>query len=164
MEVILAENSSIEWTDIDPRATGRTLGAYKSAAKKIGCTLEEWITRRLAGLRHCFACRTWKAREEFTVDRQRPGGLTARCRECMSDASTAARYGMTVAQLLAFRQTHEHRCGICGATEIVYVDHDHATGKPRGLLCPTCNSAIGQLREDPRLFAAALAYLEKNRG
>lgn len=34
----------------------------------------------------------------------------------------------------------------------------------RGLLCPSCNSAIGLLGEDPKRFAAAVAYLEKHRG
>lgn len=42
--------------------------------------------------------------------------------------------------------------------------HNHSTGKLRGLLCQACNSAIGLLGENPKLFAAALAYMEKHRG
>lgn len=81
------------------------------------------------------------------------------------EASTASRYGMSVAEFRAFRQQHDHRCGICSTDERkLVVDHDHATGRARGLLCNNCNSAIGKLRESPKLFAAALAYLEKNRG
>lgn len=71
---------------------------------------------------------------------------------------------MSPNELKVFRDAHKHECGICGASEIVYVDHDHATGRPRGLLCPSCNSAIGLLGEDPKRFAAAVAYLEKHRG
>ena len=46
----MAENSKIEWTDtFDPQAIGRQLGAYKSAAKRIGCSFEEWMAERAAG-------------------------------------------------------------------------------------------------------------------
>lgn len=159
----MTENTKIEWADhINPAATGRLLGAYKSAAKKVGCSLTEWMERRLAGLRHCFTCRTWKSAAAFTVDRSRLGGLAARCKPCMSTASTASRYGLSVDDLAAFRRKHNERCGICMATENLHIDHNHSTGELRGLLCPNCNSAIGKLREDPALFAAALTYLARS--
>lgn len=161
----MAENTAIEWADhIDPNATGRVLGAYKVAARRTGCDLAEWLRRRSAGEKWCFQCRTWKSGAIFALDRSRRGGRTSRCRPCTSAASTAARYGMTVDKLAAFRATHGERCGICEATESLNIDHDHATGVVRGLLCPNCNSAIGKLKESPTLMAAALAYLEKHRG
>jgi hypothetical protein len=54
-------------------------------------------------------------------------------------------------------------CAICRRqpAEGLCVDHCHATGKVRGLLCRTCNSAIGFLRDDETLVAAALAYLRQ---
>jgi hypothetical protein len=65
-------------------------------------------------------------------------------------------------------------CAICGQTETIShtragtikalaVDHDHQTGRIRGLLCHRCNVAIGLLREDRDLFAAAVAYLDHYR-
>ena len=149
---------------IDKNANGRRLGAYKTAAARTGCTVEEWMNRRSAGQRWCFRCRNWKIGQLFSVDRSRLGGLASSCKECTSDASTASRYGMSLAELHAFRDAHNHECAICYSSEIVYIDHDHKTGQPRGLLCPSCNSAIGQLAESPDRFAAALAYLEKHRG
>jgi hypothetical protein len=54
------------------------------------------------------------------------------------------------------------RCEICnrpfGEKEPV-LDHNHATGEARGLLCNLCNQGIGCLRDDPQLIRAALDYL-----
>jgi hypothetical protein len=40
-------------------------------------------------------------------------------------------------------------------------DHNHETKKPRGLLCPQCNSALGLLQDSPELLDVAAAYLRK---
>ncbi len=155
----------IEWTDhIDMNATGRKLGAYKTAAKRTGLDVREWMARRASGLLWCFRCDGWKAADRFSIDRSRRGGRASSCKACTSEASTASRYGMTCDELRAFRAKHKSRCGICKDARLVVVDHDHKTGRPRGLLCHNCNSAIGKLNESPALFRAALAYLEKHRG
>lgn len=39
------------------------------------------------------------------------------------------------------------------------VDHDHITGEVRALLCIPCNSAIGQLKEDPNIIMNAMQYV-----
>ena len=44
----------------------------------------------------------------------------------------------------------------------LYVDHNHRTGKVRGLLCAKCNWAIGLLGEDTELAERAIGYLLKN--
>ena len=40
------------------------------------------------------------------------------------------------------------------------IDHNHTTGKVRGVLCNNCNTGIGQLREDESLMRQAINYLE----
>jgi hypothetical protein len=52
-------------------------------------------------------------------------------------------------------------CAICRVAPAVHVDHDHATGTVRGMLCFPCNAAIGHLRDDPATVRRAAAYLEK---
>lgn len=57
-------------------------------------------------------------------------------------------------------------CAVCGATEAdqlsrrLHVDHDHATGRVRGLLCGPCNHAIGKAGDDPERLRRMAAYLE----
>jgi len=43
------------------------------------------------------------------------------------------------------------------------IDHNHKTGKLRGILCSLCNSAIGQLRESEDILLSAISYLSKYR-
>lgn len=79
--------------------------------------------------------------------------------------SVARRYGLTPAQLAELRESQFNRCGICkrdfGATTRPEVDHDHATGQVRGLLCCRCNKGIGQFGDDPEHLDSAAIYLRK---
>ncbi len=61
-------------------------------------------------------------------------------------------------------------CAICGKPEkkalrgILYVDHDHKTGKVRGLLCNECNSMLGYAKDDKKILLIAIKYLEAYSG
>lgn len=158
------KNTNIEWaTHINPKATGRLLGAYKSAAKKCGCSLEDWISNRIAGLKWCFQCRTWKKARLFAIDPTRGGGQSSRCKPCVSHASKASKYGMTNGELTKWMASVPEKCSICSATNLLNIDHDHTTGKLRGLLCPNCNSGIGKFKESPDLLYAAIEYLKRHK-
>lgn len=74
-------------------------------------------------------------------------------------------YGMTVEQYDELLSAQDGVCAICGGEQthgrtFLDVDHDHATGAIRGLLCSHCNRAIGFLLDDPVRMRAAAAYLE----
>lgn len=57
----------------------------------------------------------------------------------------------------------EGRCAICqratGKTRRLSVDHNHETGRVRGLLCRPCNDMLGHGRDDPAFFERAMWYL-----
>lgn len=78
------------------------------------------------------------------------------------------RYGLTLERYMDMYQRQSGSCGICrtpyppiirAKERRLYVDHDHKTGCPRGLLCHSCNTAIGHLRDDAELLERAIAYL-----
>lgn len=60
-------------------------------------------------------------------------------------------------------RAQEGECAICHDTMVTpHTDHNHQTGKVRGLLCPSCNLAIGKLGDDPNVLISAAAYLVKD--
>lgn len=79
-------------------------------------------------------------------------------------------YGITMEEYQALHEVQGGVCAICGQPETTVqgrtntpfclaVDHDHDTGKVRGLLCTPCNRGIGFLRDDPAILERALEYL-----
>lgn len=75
-------------------------------------------------------------------------------------------YGLTPDQFDDLRQTQGDRCAICGGewrgkSPVPHVDHDHATGAVRGLLCGPCNTGLGQFGDDIERLLAAVRYLTK---
>ena len=59
-------------------------------------------------------------------------------------------------------EERDGRCDICARIPAgrLHIDHNHATGKIRGLLCGTCNRGIGSLGDSVELLKAALRYLD----
>lgn len=51
-------------------------------------------------------------------------------------------------------------CWICGSTEKLCVDHSHATGKARGLLCHYCNIGLGVFKDNIKSLEKAVEYLK----
>ena len=49
---------------------------------------------------------------------------------------------------------------VCSTGKSLAIDHDHTTGRIRGLLCFRCNAALGMLKDSPEIIRAALRYLE----
>ena len=76
-------------------------------------------------------------------------------------------YGISVDDYNRMLEEQNHGCYICGkstANRALDIDHDHKTGKVRGLLCSVHNRVLGLFDDDPELLLAAHIYLTKDHG
>lgn len=72
------------------------------------------------------------------------------------------RYGLSAEQYYAMSEAQDGVCWICSGADkkkALSVDHDHKTGKIRGLLCTKCNVALSAFKDDIRLLFRAVTYL-----
>ena len=75
------------------------------------------------------------------------------------------RYGITVDDYDNILKSQAHCCKICGIhisqlDRRLCVDHNHDTGKVRGLLCDSCNTSLGKFEDNAELLKRAVWYLE----
>lgn len=81
-------------------------------------------------------------------------------------------YGITYEQYEVIYKQQGGVCAVCGSVPdavkhgrvSLVVDHDHATGKIRGLLCNNCNSGLGIIGDTIEHLEKALAYLKQHEG
>lgn len=129
-----------------PRAMAGGRGAYSGPAS---CHPER--PRRARGL--CQPCYLLIYRQENIV-RLTANAAEKRLKE-QYGLTSADRDAMTVAQggvcALCFKAPHPGRR--------LHVDHDHTTGRIRGLLCPNCNWYLAKIERDAGLIARIRSYL-----
>jgi len=77
-------------------------------------------------------------------------------------------YGISLNEYINLLVAQGQKCAICGSTspqregaDSFDVDHDHATGKVRGLLCKDCNLMVGNAHDNPTTLRKAADYLER---
>jgi DNA-directed RNA polymerase specialized sigma subunit len=71
----------------------------------------------------------------------------------------AKRYGITPEEYVKCMETSKF-CQVCGRDEELCYDHDHITMEFRGVLCRSCNKAIGALGDTAEGLLKAYKYLE----
>lgn len=75
-------------------------------------------------------------------------------------------YGIDLLRYKEMLISQNYVCLICGRPNrngtSLSVDHDHKTGKVRGLLCFKCNAGLGSFCDDKDMLLSAIKYLERN--
>lgn len=103
--------------------------------------------------RRCSSCRKIKSIDEFHKN-------DYRCKKCNvihQRDMNRRKYGITNEEYDIFYKYQRGCCAICGKErDVLCVDHDHRTGKIRGLLCRTCNYFLGVIHDDPKKLAEYL--------
>lgn len=119
------------------------------------------------GRKQCNTCCEWLPITEY---RSAPKGrtkdkLSPICMRCHRSAAIQRQYGITLDEYEVMHAKQGGVCAICAGVNDdgrnLHIDHDHATGAVRGLLCGNCNTAIGLLGEDIARITASIAYLTR---
>jgi hypothetical protein len=127
--------------------------------------------------RYCPSCQQVLPIEDFVRNRHTKSGVGAYCKPCQRAKVAESvkrrhgttrhyhlkrRYGLGADDVLAMLEEQGHACLVCRrqlAVETAHVDHDHATGRVRGILCFGCNGGMGQFKDDPEVLVRAARYL-----
>lgn len=137
--------------------------------------------------KRCSRCKEWKsyteyytAKEGTWLDNHHPY-----CKPCYAKYSKKARatnidrvraqvrfrrFGITPEEFDSLLETQNKTCAIChlpessidgrtGKVRTLAVDHDKHTERVRGLLCMSCNRALGWFRDNPQYLQSAINYL-----
>ena len=135
----------------------------------------------------CSKCQEHKQLACFHKDIRNKTGKRSNCKECDKKATKlwkennkeriakynaeyklAYNYGLSNEQYLDLIKNQNGCCAICSTHQSelkrkLVVDHDHTTGKVRGLLCSFCNVAIGMFKESEENIMSAISYLRNYR-
>lgn len=138
--------------------------------------------------KQCRRCEQVLPLAKFYAERKSADGRATMCKDCDDAkgatyrASKAGKrsekrkylkkiYDITLEQWNEMYRAQGGVCAICHKRETtknrygmrqLSVDHNHETGKIRGLLCSNCNSMLGFVYDDPATLIEAAAYLTRN--
>lgn len=123
------------------------------------------------GYRFCNSCKQWKL----------PNKTNHYCKECSKELNKKSynyskqrkyllnkKFGITIEEYDNLLLDQHNRCYICHIhtsklDKSLAVDHDHITGKVRGLLCGSCNRFLGRINDSIETANRLLEYLKKNK-
>lgn len=123
--------------------------------------------------KRCSRCGELKAVELFCRDSAKKGGRRSQCRACAAKVRASrskldaarkrlSRYGLNETSYKRLRLSQGGLCAVCGVdlATSCEVDHDHATGEVRGLLCWRCNRGLGLFKDSVSYLRNAVKYLK----
>jgi hypothetical protein len=138
-------------------------------------------------MKQCIKCKEWKSLDLFNTRTFGPNKKTCPrsiCKKCKNahaiqwrkdhhekssqwyrSRNLKKKYGITIDDYENMLREQKNKCAICKKIpkDFKYkfgVDHNHKTGKIRGLLCTKCNTAIGKL-DSKKLLRSAIRYFGK---
>ena len=144
----------------------RARSSYRRKRARQGREVRDlsWIPE---GFRWCPSCRQPVPHEDYTRSPTRPSGFGSQCKACKaradSDGYFYRRYKLTRREVSDLRAAQADHCVICGDASPQHLDHDHATGHSRALLCQRCNHGLGLFRDSPDLLRVAANNIEEHR-
>jgi hypothetical protein len=111
----------------------------------------------------CSGCLQVKPVNEYNRNSSASHGIESKCRMCQGKYVYARHiektYGISIDEYNLMVEASGGRCAICQRLSVLVIDHNHTTGKVRGLLCKNCNFGIGLLGDSIDTLRSAQSYL-----
>lgn len=122
----------------------------------------------------CGSCKEFKILEDFHIKRNNQSGHSSWCKKCFSEYMKVKNsnkeyvrnkwlktaYGITIEDYDKLYTNQNGKCAICKNNfDLLMVDHEHSSGKIRGLLCDDCNQGIGRFKDNIDILKSAIFYL-----
>lgn len=133
---------------------------------------------QIDGVKYCKSCDTTKPIDEFYLRNKTSMVRHSTCKECdkkrvkenndpirKRELQLQRDYGITLNEYNQMLMKQNYCCRTCGTTEPggkhgkFMVDHCHSTGEVRGLLCKSCNIALGEVKDNRQTLMNMLEYL-----
>lgn len=115
--------------------------------------------------KYCNACEKFKPLSEFLFSEGKP---RSRCKVCFLEKNNSRyrTYKLNEELFNKMLYNQNNQCAICHnefkLNKKTFIDHNHTTGKVRGLLCPKCNILLGNCNDDIEILKSAITYLIKD--
>jgi hypothetical protein len=135
---------------------------------------------QITGTKICTTCGVEKDINQFYFrgGNYSPNSRKSKCKECdkkrvaenydpikYQEQHLKRSYGITLNEYNQMLEGQDYKCITCGTTDPggkhgkFMVDHCHSTGKVRGLLCKSCNIALGEIKDNKQTLQNMLNYL-----
>jgi hypothetical protein len=139
---------------------------YRKKRARLGKTVREKIEVP-AEHKYCPTCRQCVPYSEWHRTRGTRDGLVSECKACRKVRARRdylkRTFGLTQEDLAVLIASQGGTCAICREGKPEHIDHDHKSGRVRGVLCGPCNMGLGLFKDDPRRLEAASDYLHRDR-
>lgn len=123
--------------------------------------------------KNCKKCGKWLPLEDFYPDKYSKSGKSTYCikhsqergrnnwyKPKTQDNMLRKLYGISLEEYSILREVQKDCCALCGMKKKLVVDHDHNTGRVRGLLCQGCNVTVGMIETYPSLAKKIKEYIK----
>jgi len=126
-------------------------------------------------MKQCPDCKITKSYDDFWKQKGRYDGLQSYCKDCLyvknlsnpnrSESQKRSHlkrhYGMPLEDYYSMLKQQGGHCATCSNSQYLCVDHDHATGAVRAILCNQCNSVLGMVNDDIPRLKRLIQYIEE---